>query len=137
MGVVESPRSVAVCTDIGEYLPMLVDVGLGKPRHRGRVKQMSFTHIVTFKWKFPDQSAKAAATADALRAFVANLDGVESYLCGSDIGLTPSSHHFAVVGTFTTQSDFENYRDHPQHQRIITEQIAPILADRTVVQLES
>jgi hypothetical protein len=98
---------------------------------------MSFTHIVTFKWKFPDQSAKAAAAADALRAFVADLDGVESYLCGSDIGLTPSSYDFAVVGIFTTQSDFESYRDHPQHQRIISEQIAPILGDRTVVQLKS
>jgi hypothetical protein len=29
MGVIESPRSVAACTDIGEYLPMLVDVGTG------------------------------------------------------------------------------------------------------------
>jgi hypothetical protein len=79
---------------------------------------MSFIHIVTYKWTFPDQSAKAAAAADALRAFVANLDGVES--C-SDIGLTPSSYDFAVVGIFTTQSDFESYRDHPQHQRIISE----------------
>jgi hypothetical protein len=98
---------------------------------------MSFTHIVTFKWEFPDQSAKAAVAADALRAFVANLDGVESYLCGIDIGLSPSSYDFAVVGTFTTQSDFEKYRDHPDHQQIISEQIAPILGDRTVVQLES
>ncbi|MDT5015468.1 MAG: hypothetical protein QOD39_1628 [Mycobacterium sp.] len=98
---------------------------------------MSFTHIVTFKWKLPDQSAKAAAAADALRAFVATLDGVESYLCGSDIGVSPSSFDFAVVGTFTTKADFESYRDHPQHQRIIREHIAPILGDRTVVQLQS
>ena len=98
--------------------------------------QMSFTHIVTFKWKFPDQSAKAAAAAAALRAFVANLDGVESYICGSDVGLAPASYDFAVVGVFTTQADFERYRDHPQHQRIISE-IAPTLGDRTVVQLKS
>jgi len=97
---------------------------------------MSFTHIVTFKWKFPDQSAKAAAAAAALRAFVANLDGVESYICGSDVGLAPASYDFAVVGVFTTQADFERYRDHPQHQRIISE-IAPTLGDRTVVQLKS
>jgi hypothetical protein len=29
---------------------------------------VTFNHIVTFKWKFPDQSAKAAA--DALRAVI-------------------------------------------------------------------
>jgi hypothetical protein len=97
---------------------------------------MSFTHIVTFKWKSPDQSAKAAAAADALRAFVANLDGVESYVCGSDVGLAAANYDFAVVGVFTTQADFESYRDHPQHQRIISE-IAPTLGDRTVVQLKS
>ena len=79
---------------------------------------MPFTHVVTFTWKTPDQSAKAPVAADALRAFVANLDGVESYLCGSDIGLTPSSDDFAVVGTFTSQSNFERYRDHPDHQQI-------------------
>jgi hypothetical protein len=60
---------------------------------------VSFTHIITFKWKYPDQSAKAAAAADALRAFVADLDGVESYICGSDIGLTPASCDFAVGPT--------------------------------------
>jgi hypothetical protein len=69
---------------------------------------MSFAHIVTFRWTFPDQSATAAAAADALRALVATLDGVESYLCGSDIGHTPSSFDFAVVGVFATQSDFES-----------------------------
>jgi hypothetical protein len=50
---------------------------------------MSFIHIVTFKWKFPDQSAKAAAAADALRAFVADLDGVESY----SVAAIPASPH--------------------------------------------
>jgi hypothetical protein len=105
--------------------------------YEGELSRISFIHILTVMWKFPDQSAKAAAAADALRAIVADLDGVESYLCDSDIGLTPSSHDFAVVGTFTAQADFENYRDHPQHQRIISEQIAPILGDRTVVRLRS
>jgi hypothetical protein len=98
---------------------------------------MSFTHIVTFKGKFQDQSATAAAAAYALRAFLANLDGVESYICGSDIGRIPASYDFAVVGICTTQSDFENCRDHPDHQRIISEQIASTLGDRTVVQLKS
>ena len=32
MGVVESPRSVTACTDIGEHLPMLVAIGLSESR---------------------------------------------------------------------------------------------------------
>jgi hypothetical protein len=96
---------------------------------------MSFTHIVTFKWKSPDQ-ATASSIADALHDLVAGFDGVESYRCGSDIGLTPSSYDFAVVGTFNTRGAFQNYRDHPDHRRIINDMISPILDRRTVVQLE-
>jgi hypothetical protein len=80
------------------------------------------------------KTMSAAPTSEML---VMCRDGVESYICGSDVGLAPASYDFAVVGVFTTQADFESYRDHPQHQRIISEQIAPILGDRTVVQLKS
>ena len=55
--------------------------------------------------RIPDQSATAAAAADALRALVANLDGVESYVCGSDVGLSPASYDFAVVGVFATHAE--------------------------------
>jgi hypothetical protein len=96
---------------------------------------MSFTHIVTFKWReddFVDQPV-----ADALRSLVPRLDGVQNYICGSDIGLTPSSYDFAVVGTFDSREHFTAYRDHPEHQRILKEMIVPHLDRRTVVQLEN
>jgi Stress responsive A/B Barrel Domain len=96
---------------------------------------MSFTHVVTFKWReddFGDQSI-----ADALKRLVSDLDGVQNYICGSDIGLTPSSYDFAVVGIFDSREQFATYRDHPEHQRIINEMIVPNLDRRTVVQLEN
>jgi hypothetical protein len=95
---------------------------------------MSFTHIVTFKWT--DESYAGQPVADALRSFVLTIDGVQSYLCGPDIGLTPSSYDFAVVGTFDDRDSFVVYRDHPEHQRILSEMIVPHLETRTVVQLE-
>jgi hypothetical protein len=42
-----------------------------------------------------------------------------------------------VVGTFATRSDFEYYRDPPEHQRILGELIVPHLDRRTVVQLQT
>ena len=96
---------------------------------------MSFLHVVTFKWReddFGDQSI-----AEALKRLVADLDGVQNYICGSDIGLTPSSYDFAVVGIFESREQFTTYRDHPEHQRIINEMIVPNLDHRTVVQLEN
>lgn len=95
---------------------------------------MTFTHIVTFKWS--DESYAGQPVADALQTFVATIDGVQSYLCGPDIGLTPSSYDFAVVGTFDDRDSFVAYRDHPEHKRILNEMIIPQLETRTVVQLE-
>ena len=64
------------------------------------------------------------------------LDGVQTYVCGPDIGLTPGSYDFAVVGTFDNRERFTTYREHPEHQRILNEMIIPHLDRRTVVQLE-
>jgi hypothetical protein len=95
---------------------------------------MSFTHIVTFKWREEDFDARPVE--DALTTLTSTLTGVQSYVCGSDIGLSPSSYDFAVVGTFDTRDLFVAYRDHPEHQRILKDMIVPNLDTRTVVQLE-
>lgn len=96
---------------------------------------MTFTHIVTFKWRDGTPSG-GGAIAGALRDLVRTLGGVRSYLCGSDTGLTPGTYDFAVVGAFEDRDAFTAYRDHPEHQRIINELILPNLESRTVVQLE-
>lgn len=98
---------------------------------------MAFTHIVTFKWRDGglDGGADPAAIADALRALVADLAGVQSYLCGPDAGGAPGAYDFAVVGSFDDEECFAAYRDHPEHQRILREMIRPHVESRTVVQL--
>lgn len=95
---------------------------------------MAFTHIVTFKWREDDFAD--SEIADALRDVVSGVEGVHSYLCGPDVGLTPGAYDFAVVGTFDSRQCFLAYRDHPEHQRILSELIVPNLESRTVVQLE-
>ena len=95
---------------------------------------MTFTHIVTFKWRGGD--VPATDIAEALRALVSTLDGVRSYLCGPDAGVTPDAYDFAVVGAFDDAASFTAYRDHPEHRRILTEMILPNVETRTVVQIE-
>jgi hypothetical protein len=95
---------------------------------------MVFTHVVTFKWA--DDDVAVAEITEALRSLVKRLDGVRSYLCGPDAGLTPAAYDFTVVGTFEDRDCFTAYRDHPEHQRILHDMILPHLDVRTVVQLE-
>jgi hypothetical protein len=95
---------------------------------------MAFTHVVTFKWS--DENFDADHIAQALRDLTSGLDGVQSYTCGADIGRTPASFDFVIIAVFETRGHFTAYRDHPEHQRIVTELVAPNVGTRTVVQLE-
>lgn len=96
---------------------------------------MAFIHIVNFKWR-DGAGVDGSALADALQAVVARVDGVRSYVCGPDAGVSPGAYDFAVVGTFDDRERFTAYRDHPEHQRILNETILPNLESRTLVQLE-
>lgn len=94
---------------------------------------MAFAHIVTFKWR---EGFSAEPVVAALLDLAPTLDGVRQYLCGSDVGFLPDTYDTAVVGVFDSSDHFLAYRNHPEHQRILNELIAPNLADKTTVQFE-
>jgi hypothetical protein len=94
---------------------------------------MAFTHNVMFKWR--DEGFDDRPFEEALLKLVSGLEGVQSYRCGRDVGRTPASYDFAIIGVFDSREHFEAYRDHPEHQRIVAEMSAPNVQDRSVVQL--
>jgi len=99
---------------------------------------MSFTHVVTFTWT-GDAAADPAVVdriAESLRRFVrtAELPGLQSWSCGRDAGLAAGNAEFACVGVFDDVDAYAVYRDHPEHRRIIDEQIKPFIAQRVAVQ---
>jgi hypothetical protein len=61
---------------------------------------------------------------------------LRAYTFGRDAGLNPGQASFAVVADFDTVVDYLEYRDDPEHRRIIAELITPILAARTAAQYE-
>ena len=101
---------------------------------------MSFTHVVTFAWAEGSDAATDPAVVDgianALRRFVADaeLAGLRSWTCGRDAGLATGNADFAVVAVFDDVDTYAAYRDHPEHRRIIDEQIAHRVARRSAVQ---
>ena len=97
---------------------------------------MTVTHVVMFRWKEGTEAAAVDRVTESLLALTAQVAGIDSYLCGADIGLSPGAHDYAIVGRFASRDAFGAYRDHPEHQRILKELIGPALADRVVVQLE-
>ena len=74
------------------------------------------------------------AIVDALRAMVPNIPQIRSYAVGLDLGLFPGNYSFGVVAEFHDETGFRVYREDPEHQRIITELINPVVDARAAVQ---
>lgn len=61
---------------------------------------------------------------------------IRNYRTGPDLGINQGNATFAVVADFDTVDDYKQYRDDPEHQRILKTLAGPILESRTVVQYE-
>lgn len=94
---------------------------------------MTFTHIVAFT--FNEGSDAAARAEQALTALAATVPEVRDFRCGRDAGVSAGNAEFGIVAVFDNVADYEVYRDHPEHQRILAEILRPNMSARTCVQL--
>jgi hypothetical protein len=69
-----------------------------------------------------------------LRALPASVPTIRTYVVGVDLGISDGNATIGVVGDFDDRAGWEAYRDDPEHQRIIIEQIRPHLLGRSAVQ---
>jgi hypothetical protein len=85
----------------------------------------------------PDATdAQIDAIAQALSTLPARLPNLRAYSFGRDAGINPDQASYAVVADFDTVDDYLAYRDDPEHRRILTELISPMLASRAAAQYE-
>lgn len=95
---------------------------------------MPVRHVVVFRFH-PDTPAEPVeALRSALAELGAALPEILTYDVGPDLGVNAASWDFAVSATFADAAGYLAYRDHPDHQRIIREQVEPITAERASVQ---
>lgn len=93
-------------------------------------------HVVLFRWKPSTTDADVAAISLGLGELLPVIPEIRSYRFGSDVALNDGTYDFAVVAGFDTRDDYLVYRDHPAHRTLISERIAPQIADRSAVQFE-
>jgi hypothetical protein len=95
---------------------------------------MSFRHVVLLTFKDGTTDAERDAVVAALRTLPPVISSLRSYVVGVDAGMSEGNASIAVVADFDDVDGFIQYRDDPEHQRIIAELIRPILAARAAVQ---
>lgn len=93
-------------------------------------------HVVMFRFRDDADEAQRQAAHDAIATMPAATGVTESYATGPDLGLADGNFDFAVVGDFADQDAYLTYRDHPEHRRIVSDVIRPVIADRAAIQFE-
>jgi hypothetical protein len=93
-----------------------------------------FRHVVALQWKPETTFDQQAAIVRALRTLPNSIAEIRSYVVGEDARVNAGNHDVVIVADFDDVDGYLVYRDHPEHQRIITEMIAPHLAARAAVQ---
>lgn len=93
-----------------------------------------FRHVVLLRWVDGASPGAVDAVLEGIDGLPAAIPELRSYVFGPDAGLNEGNFDLAIVADFDSPDDYLVYRDHPAHQAVITERIAPILADRAAVQ---
>lgn len=97
---------------------------------------MSLRHLVLLRFREGTEPAQVEAIATALRTLPGQIPELVDYQVGSDLGLAEGNFEFGIAAQFATEADYATYRDHPAHQAVIHELIAPLVAARAAVQYE-
>ena len=91
-------------------------------------------HVVLLRWNDDADDAAKAAVLDGRGTLPAAIETIRAYAFGADLGVGPGNFDLAVVADFDDEAGYLTYRDHPAHQQVIVDHIAPILAERAAVQ---
>lgn len=93
-------------------------------------------HVAMFTWK-PETTAEQKGLVSAeLAKLPPLLNGLRSYSFGADAGLNEGNTDFVVVADFDDVDAYVGYRDHPEHVKVATQVIGPLVARRMAAQVE-
>lgn len=92
-------------------------------------------HIVMFSWKEGVSAKDVIDVSAALDEMAQQISSIRTFLHGSDLGISAGNCDYVVCADFDDLEGYENYRDHPQHQSVVANVIAPRMSSRNAVQV--
>ncbi len=66
---------------------------------------------------------------EALQALVETLPGVECFSVTHNLAQDSKGFNLALFSTFENQSAFEIFQRHPEYQRVLVEELMPVVAE--------
>jgi hypothetical protein len=93
-------------------------------------------HVALFRWKPGVTAAQVAQVGAALSRLPAVVPAIRRYEHGPDAGFGTPRWDYAVVAEFDDEDGWRAYAEHPEHDQILREVLAPLAEERASVQLE-
>jgi phage terminase large subunit len=92
-------------------------------------------HIALFTWHDHVTPDEVAEITVALRALPEQIEALQRYEVGADLGLNPGTADFAVVAQVADEAGLRAYAEHPAHTAV-TDRMKDMIAQRTAAQIE-
>jgi hypothetical protein len=88
-----------------------------------------------FRWK-PAATVDLDLVSARLRTLVEGIAGARALTIGAGLGLSgPSGFDFGLTVDFDDEAAYQRYREHPLHQRLLTEVLVPSAETISAIQL--
>jgi len=97
---------------------------------------VTFRHVVMFTWGDDVEPSHSDAVGAALSTLPGLIPQIAAYHHGPDAGVNEGNFDYVVVADFASRDDYLLYRDHPEHQAVISAMIAGRVAARAAVQYD-
>lgn len=92
-------------------------------------------HVALFRWSEGTTSDQVADVHAGLEGLPAAVPSIRAYAHGPDLRLGQGRWDYAVIADFDDAEGYADYDAHPAHAAVRSERIAPLVAERAVVQL--
>lgn len=94
----------------------------------------TFRHTLMIRFTKEASKEEKKALFDGLAQLPKVIDVIRRYEFGPDLGLGADNPDMALVADFDSENDWRAYRDHPAHEVVSRELVAPIAKDLIRVQ---
>jgi hypothetical protein len=91
-------------------------------------------HVAVFTWQDHVTADQVAEITAGLRALPEQIDALQRYEVGPDLGIRPGTADFAVVAQVADGDGLNAYLQHPAH-KAVTDKMQPMIATRTAAQI--
>lgn len=93
------------------------------------------THLVLISLRDDVTEEQVEALVAGLEALPGQIDAIEEYRVGRDMGLAGGNADVGIIARFASSEALRTYVDHPAHQRVLSELILPVASSSARLQM--